>query len=185
MNLDQINHFVLQKQHLTEESKVDDIVQVVTDVSGLHAQVPTTPYLSLFARMNNFTKEQLDAELYVKRNLGRIKCIRSTVHILPKVMIPAAFAATRKIVESSSWSYARQFGITVQQYEEISEKIIELVHDRGLTTKEITKELGKESNISLMVNLMCDQGLLIRECRKRAGKAMFTLTTSSVRIFQI
>jgi len=32
-------------------------------------------------------------------------------------MIPAAFAATRRIVESSSWSYARQFGITLQQYE--------------------------------------------------------------------
>jgi len=102
MNFYRINPFVLQKQHLTEESKVDDIVQVIRDVGGLHAQVPTTPYLSLFGRMSNFMKEQLDAELYVKRNLGRIKCIRSTVHILTKSMIPAAFAATRKIVESSS-----------------------------------------------------------------------------------
>ncbi len=171
MNIDQINRFILQKQHLAEDSKMDDIVQVVKDIGGLHAQVPVTPYLSLFVRTKNFKKEHLDAELYVKKNLGRIKCIRSTLHILPKDMIPAAFAATRKIVESSSWSYARQFGITSQKYEKISGKIIEIVHGRGLTTKEITKELGKESNISLIVNLMCDQGLLIRGIPKAGWKS--------------
>jgi len=59
----------------------------------------------------------------------------------------------------------------VQQYEKISGKIIEIVHDRGLTTKEITKELGTESNISLLVNLMCDQGLLIRGMLKAGWKS--------------
>lgn len=171
MNLDQINRFILKKQHLAEDSKIDDIVQVVKDIGGLHAQVPITPYLSLFVRTKNFTKEKLNAELYDKKNLGRIKCIRSTLHILPKDMIPVAFAATRKIVQSSSGSYARQFGITGQKYEKISGKIIEIVHGRGLTTKEITKELGKESNISLIVNLMCDQGLLIRGIPKAGWKS--------------
>jgi len=133
MNLDRINRFVLRKQHLAEDSKMDDIVQVVKDIGGLHAQVPITPYLSLFVRTKNFKKEQLDEELYINKNLGRIKCIRSTLHILPKDMIPAAFAATRKIVQSSSWSYAKQSGITMEKYEKISKKIIEIVHDRGLT----------------------------------------------------
>ncbi len=171
MNLDRINRFVLQKQHLADDSRIDDIVQVIKDIGGLHAQVPITPYLSLFVRTKNFTKEILDAELYLKKNLGRIKCIRSTLHILPKELIPTAFAATRKIVQSSSWSYARQSGITGQKYEKISGKIIEIVHGRGLTTKEITKELGKESNISLIVNLMCDQGLLIRGIPKAGWKS--------------
>ena len=171
MNIDQINRFVLQKQHLADDSKIDDIVRVIKDIGGLHAQVPITPYLSLFVRTRNFTKEQLDAELYVKKSLGRIKCIRSTLHILPKDMIPAAFAATRKIVQSSSWSYARQSGITGQKYEKISGKIIEIVHGRGMTTKEITKELGKDSNTSLIINLMCDQGLLVRGIPKAGWKS--------------
>ncbi len=169
--MDQINRFVLQKQHLADDSRINDIVRVIKDIGGLHAQVPITPYLSLFVRTRNFTKEQLDAELYVKKNLGRIKCIRSTLHILPKDMIPAAFVSTRKIVQSSARSYAKQSGITGQKYDKISGKIIEIVHGRGLTTKEITKELGKESNVSLIVNLMCDQGLLIRGIPKAGWKS--------------
>ncbi|NJD54064.1 MAG: hypothetical protein FIB07_14495 [Candidatus Methanoperedens sp.] len=46
MNMDRINRFVLKKQHLADDSKIDDIVQVVRDIGGLHAQVPQTPYLS-------------------------------------------------------------------------------------------------------------------------------------------
>ncbi len=171
MNLDRINLFVLKKQHLADDSKIDDIVQVVKDIGGLHAQVPVTPYLSLFTRTKNFTKENLDSELYGKKNLGRIKCVRSTLYILPKDMIPETFAATRKMVGSSSESYAKQFGITREKYEKISRKIVNVVHGRGLTTKEITKELGKESNISLIVNLMCDQGLLIRGIPKAGWKS--------------
>lgn len=171
MNIDRINRFVFKKQRLEDDSKIDDIVQIVRDIGGLHAQVPQTPYLSLFARTRNFTKEYLDSELYSKKNLGRIKCIRSTLYILPKDMIPEAFAATRKIVISSSGSYAKRFGINREKYEEISRKIVDIVHGRGLTTKEITRELGKESNISLIVNLMCDQGLLIRGIPKAGWKS--------------
>ncbi len=171
MNLDMINLFVLKKQHLADDSKIDDIVHVVRDIGGLHAQVPQTPYLSLFARTRNITKEDLDSELYSKKNLGRIKCIRSTLYILPKDMIAEAFAATRKMVSSSSGSYAKRFGITREKYEEISRKIVDVVHGRGMTTKEITKELGRGSNISLIVNLMCDQGLLIRGIPKAGWKS--------------
>jgi hypothetical protein len=34
----------MRKQHLTDDSKTDDIVQIVKDVSGLHATIPKTPY---------------------------------------------------------------------------------------------------------------------------------------------
>lgn len=60
-------------------------------------------------------------------------------------MIPEEFAATRKMVNSSSGSYAKRFGITREKYEKISRKIVDVVHGRGLTTKEIIKELGKGS----------------------------------------
>ena len=73
-DLDRVNRFVLRKQHLTNESRIDDVVQIAGDISGLHATAPTTPYLSLYARTKKFTKEQLDEELYIKRNLGKIRC---------------------------------------------------------------------------------------------------------------
>jgi hypothetical protein len=83
----------LRKQHLADDSHVDDVVQIARDVCGLHATGALTPYLSLFARHTNFTRDQLEEELYEKRALGKIRFVRTTVHVLPKDMIAVAFAA--------------------------------------------------------------------------------------------
>lgn len=50
-SLGEVNRFVLHKQHLTADSPGDDVAQVVKDICVLHAQVPTTPYLSLLERV--------------------------------------------------------------------------------------------------------------------------------------
>ena len=104
--LNGINRLVLRKQHLADDSKIDDILQIVKDVGGLHATGLTVPYLSLFARTRNFVKERLDEELYVKRSLGKIRCMRGTLYILTKEMIPIAYAATKRMVEKLSKRYA-------------------------------------------------------------------------------
>ena len=64
LNLSLVNNFILRKQHLTDDSKTDGIVQIVKDVGGLHATIPKTPYLSMFSRAKNFTREKLDEALY-------------------------------------------------------------------------------------------------------------------------
>lgn len=160
--LNQANHFVLRKQHLTDESRSEDIAQTVRDIGGLHATSPTTPYLSLFSRTRDFSREKLDEELYVKRSLGKIRCMRKTVFILPKEMISAAFAATRRLVEPASEQYSKFLGISQEQYEETSRKILKILEGRGMTTKKIKRALETTLNVSPIVNLMCDKGLLIR-----------------------
>lgn len=162
ITLSQANHFVLRKQHLTDESRSEDVVQIVRDVGGLHATSSKTPYLSLFSRMRKFSREILDEELYKKRNLGKIRYIRKTVFILPKETISAAFVATRSLVEPTSEQYSKFLGISEKQYETISKRIMKILEGRGMTTKECKKELGTALNISPIVNLMCDKGLLIR-----------------------
>jgi hypothetical protein len=156
------NHFVLRKQHLTEDTKTDNILQIVNDIIGLHATNPATAYLSLFARTCSFSKQQLDDELYIKRNLGKIRCMRKTLHILPKELILVAYSATKRIVEITSERYSQNVGVTRKQYMKTSKAILELLKGRGMTTKEIKNSLKSDVNISSVVNLMCDQGLLIR-----------------------
>jgi hypothetical protein len=117
----------------------------------------------LFARVEDFRREHLDEELYVKRNLGKIRYVRTTVYVLPKDVIPTAFAATRMMAEPASQAYSKFLGITVKQYEEASESIMEILKGKkGMTTKLIKRALGTPLNISPIVNLMCDQGLLVR-----------------------
>ena len=168
IDLNSVNRFRLHKQHLTDESQTEDIVQTVRDVYGLHATNPTAPYLSLYARARGFTRDKLDEELYVKRTLGKIRCVRTTVHVLPRETIPIAFAATKSIVEPNSEDFLRYTGaVTKDQYEEASRAILDILKSRGMSTVQIKKHLGTKLNVSPIVNLMCDQGLLMRG---RSGK---------------
>jgi hypothetical protein len=166
-----VNAWLLHKQHLSDESKTENILQVARDIYGLHATSPTTPYVSLFARARDFTRDKLDEELYVKRTLGKIRCVRTTVHILPRETIPIAFAATRGIVEPNSQDFLQYTGVTKRQYEETSEAILEMLRGKGMSTLELKKQLGAKLNASPIVNLMCDQGLLMRGKSGRGWKS--------------
>jgi hypothetical protein len=167
-----VNRFRLDRQHLTDESQTQDIVQVTRDIYGLHATNPTTPYVSLFARARDFTRDKLDEELYVKRTLGKIRCVRTTVYVLPRETIPIAFAATKSIVEPNSEDFLRYTGgVTERQYEDTSGEILRILKGRGMSTLQIKKELGTRLNISVIVNLMCDQGLLMRGRSEKGWKS--------------
>ncbi len=163
VSLHRVNRHLLQKQHLSAEAANTDIVQIVRDIYGLHATNATTPYISLFARAGDFTRDRLERELYVQKSLGKIRCVRTTVHVLPRETIPIAFAATRCLVEISSETFLRYTGgVTREQYEETSREILHILRGEGLSTALIKKRLGTGLNVSPIVNLMCDQGLLVR-----------------------
>lgn len=171
IDLNQVNNLVLQKQHLTVDTKSDDILQITKDIGGLHATSPTTPYLSLFARMRNFQKDDLKKELEVKRSLGKIRCMRRTVYILTKEMIPVAFAATKKLTDVSSKRYSEALGVSPEQYEDTPKLIYDLLKGKNKTVRDIKKMLQTDVNISPIVNLMCDRGILIRGIPKTGWKS--------------
>ncbi|MBA7631590.1 hypothetical protein ES703_39122 [subsurface metagenome] len=171
INTDKVNLFVLNKHHLTDETKTDNIIRIVGDIGGLHATGSTTPYLSLFTRTNNFIKDVLEEEIHIIRRLGKIRCMRKTLHILTKEMIPIAYAATKKFVELNSERYAQYLGISKEEYKKYSKLILKVLNDQGMTASEIRKAIKTKLNVSPIINLMCDQGLLIRGISRKGWKS--------------
>ncbi len=55
---------------------------------GLHATDPSTPYLSLFARLPGFTVDDLDSELYQRRTLLKHLAMRRTLWIVRTEDLP-------------------------------------------------------------------------------------------------
>jgi len=162
IELQRVNQFVLRKQHLAADSRLEDIVRIASDVGGLHATSATTPYLSLLARCHAFTREQLETELYERRTLAKVRCVRGTIYIHPREFIPVAFAATSRASESLSVRYLEFSGVSQADYQRTSRAILELLHGREMPAAAIRRELQSDSQISTVINLMCDQGLLVR-----------------------
>ncbi len=166
--LSKVNHFVLKKQHLADDSEIADVAKIAGDIGGLHGTTATGPYLSLLARSRSFSKEDLAVAMSQKKSLARIRYVRNTVYILPREFIPVAYAATSQMAEVTAARFSKYMGITPTQYARISNKILKVLKGRGLTTREIRKKLRTGVNLGPIVNLMCDKGLLIR-CLPREG----------------
>jgi hypothetical protein len=159
---EKVNLFCLRKQHLADDAKIDDIIKITEDIGGLHATNSSTTYLSLFIRAKKFQRKDLDEELYNKRNLGRVRYVRGTMHVLPRKMIPMAFSALRIIRQPRLKKYLEYHGITEKDYKKNSKQIMKAVKGKSMTVKEIKSEIGKGSKIPQVLNLMCDEGQLIR-----------------------
>lgn len=162
INAAAVNAFVLAKHHLTTGSRSSSVPRVVADIIGLHATAAATPYLSLFARMKHFTRDMLYTELYVKRSLAKVRCMRKTVFVLPRNILAEALVATRAMTELVSTQYSRYLGMSEEQYQETAGKVLQILKGRTMSSSEIKKELALKLNVSAITNLMCDQAKLIR-----------------------
>jgi hypothetical protein len=163
--LEEVNRFVLHKQHLTPESATSDLVQITRDIAGLHATNSTTPYLSLFARASGFARDHLEHHLYERPTLAKIRCVRKTIYIHSADMLPVVFGATWRSVAKASRRYAESRGISPEVYDKISRAILAMLQDQGKTAPAIKVGLGTLAeglDVSALLYLMCDQGLLIR-----------------------
>jgi hypothetical protein len=165
----QVDAHVLRRQHLIPVENGYDVVQLVKDISGLYAASATTPYLSLLARAPHFKREQLDEELYTRRTLGRIRCMRKAIYILPIDLLVAAHWATRSLTVEASRRYLEYRGVPRSVYEPLARQIQELLTGRELTASDIRHALRTSLDVPAILNFMCDQGLLIRTRLERGG----------------
>ncbi len=162
VGLRQMNTFVLGKHHLTERVEGGDVVRVVDDLVGLHSTNPTTPYISLFIRMRGFRREDLDREMYERRSLAKVRCMRGTVHVLSRELFPIAYQATRHLFAGRAEEYRKHLGFSKKQFEDIADQVMSTIPEGGWTTREARGAVETDLNMSVVLNLLCDQGRLIR-----------------------
>lgn len=71
------------KQRLFRGSPPSQLVNVVGDICGLHAQFPLSPALSLWNRVRDFTPRLFEQKLNEEKELVKTWLMRGTVHIIP------------------------------------------------------------------------------------------------------
>jgi hypothetical protein len=165
----QVDAHVLRRQRLMPVVKDGDVVQSVKDISGLYAASAATPYLSLLARMPHFEREHLDEELYTRRTLGRIRCMRKAIYILPLDLLVAAHWATRSLNVEASRRFLEYRGVPRPVYEQLSRQVLDLLKGREMTANDIRHALRTALDVPALLNFMCDLGLLIQTRLERGG----------------
>ena len=162
-NYPSINQLILHKQHLTQESKIDDIIQLVKDLCGLQATGTFEPYVYLFCRKKAFKKEELAKHLYAIKNLIKIRAMRNTLFIAPVDYAPMMHTATNYLKDNRFDGFFSYTDFTREEYYDLESKILDVLSKESLIATEIKKRIDTDRNISIIISLMCDKLLLVRD----------------------
>ncbi|MFX1566419.1 MAG: DNA glycosylase AlkZ-like family protein, partial [Promethearchaeota archaeon] len=170
--------YLLHKQHLLPPSLAQTVLEVVNDIIALHATSATTPYLSLFARMKQFQRKQLDRELYVNRSLIRLAAMRSTLFILSTTLAPMVFQGT-SMGKHKSESILKTWGIPHSEYQRLVDSIYEALKDGPqplnvikqsvspglIRTIELPagKQVARMTNVNVVMTILVQQGKVFSE----------------------
>ncbi len=91
LSLNQLRRFVLSKQGLLERQPLE----AMTTFGPLHDTSPTTPYLSLLARLEPFVWQNLADKRYHEHAFIKLRCMRRTLHLIPLVLADTVRCAYR------------------------------------------------------------------------------------------
>src|SRR5262245_43704203 len=138
-----LNRALLARQHLltrTRASAFDEVEHLV----GQQAQIPTTPYVGLWSRLEDFEPGEL-SNLIEQRQAVRASLMRATIHLVTArdyVALRPLLAPPleREVFANSAYGRHRLEGV---DREAVIQAGRELTRDRPLTAKELAPLLAE------------------------------------------
>lgn len=137
----------------------EGVLRVARDTVGLHSTLPGTPYLSLKARIGDFTTDDLDIEVYEHRSLVRLKVMRGTVFLLTRAMAQSAFAATVELTLGRDRKWLR---LDPGVFRRVAPLVLEALGQESLTTSELRSRVH-HADLAAVVALLCDEARIVRD----------------------
>ena len=123
----------LERHHLRVRARPEQLVDVVRDMVGMHAQVMSAAELQLAARVDDIHPPDVREALWAERRLVKAWSMRGTLHLLtPDDLIAfVAAAATRERWHEAPW--LRFVGMTEEQVEALIAAVGDLLSDQPMT----------------------------------------------------
>jgi len=89
--------------------------------------------------------------------------MRNTMFIVTKDDAPILHEATNYLKENRFEGFFNYSDFTRKEYDELESKILQVLKKESLIATDIKKRIGSDRNISIIISLMCDKLLLVRD----------------------
>jgi DNA glycosylase AlkZ-like len=133
----ELNRTTLLRQLLLRRERLSP-ARAIERLAGLQAQLPSSPYLALWARLDGFERGALERALE-RRSVVKALLMRATMHLVSARDYPYLDAAVR---EARTVTRARG---TTPPPDELVQRIVRLTRERPRTRTEIMQALGFHS----------------------------------------
>jgi hypothetical protein len=124
----------MNRHHLVGRAAPSDLVRVVGEICGLHAQLMSSAELSLWARIDGLERDAVHDALWMQRALVKLWAMRGTLHLLP--------AAELGVWLSALGTYTH-YGNTWAETDELAEAVGRALEGRLLTREKLALEVER------------------------------------------
>ncbi len=142
---------------------LDGPIAAAMALVGLHNTTQSTPYLSLRARLTEFSRDDLDDAMWQEWELARFRAMRLTMFIFPQDLLEIAAAATRHIAVPWAERWLRDSNLDEADFARIADDVEAALTDNPMTVRDLRAALGADKNVDVpgVVARMCDVGRLV------------------------
>jgi hypothetical protein len=122
-------------------------VSATTALTALHATEPSTPHLSLGARIDGLTVEDVEAALYDQRSLVKPMAMRRTLFVVTRALLPSVVgSAGARVAGTERRRLAKEAGavgeeLGPQWVEIVSGEIVHALTDTELSARQLREVL--------------------------------------------
>ena len=138
----------MRRQHLAARAPRDDALDVVGEISGLHAQLTASGELTLWARVDGLERDAVSQALWADRTLVKTWAMRGTLHFMRSDDLGLWVGAQRALKErhhTAAWQ--RYFGLSREQADAMLDAIPVALDGRELTREELAGEIARVTGI--------------------------------------
>ncbi len=125
----------MRRHHLVERAAPEDLLRVVSDICGLHAQLMSSAELSLWARIEGLAPGAVDAALWRERSLVKLWAMRGTLHLLPSAELGVWVAALSTITNRGMTGHP--------EIDRLIDAVGRALEGRVLTREELAQEVHR------------------------------------------
>jgi len=125
----------LERHHLADRAAPPDLIRVVSEICGLHAQLQSSAELSLWARIDGLERGAVHEALWERRALVKLWGTRGTLHLMPSAELGVWLSALGTHTNRGMTGHP--------DIDVLSDAVGRALEDRVLTREELALEVER------------------------------------------
>ncbi len=146
---EQVLAWRVRRQYLDERVSRRRLVDVVSRLCGVHAQLMSSAELTLWARVDGLGRDAVQRALWRDRRLVKTWAMRGTLHLLPAAEYALWQGALSTYDHFLKPAWLRAFGVTREELDAMLGSIAEVLEGRTLTREELATEVARRGGRDL------------------------------------
>lgn len=142
----------MARQHLDARVPKRRMLDVVSGVCGVHAQVQSSAELQIWARVEGVRPKDVQDALWERRSLVRTWAMRGTLHLLAADDLPYYVGALRQHGRWWKGAWLRYVGLSEKELRKVLDDVNDALGARPVTRQQLADKVGGKARQRLLSN---------------------------------